>query len=47
MITEPKLDSFFPTMQFNIEGCYTFTLDRNKYGDGILLYTCYMTFRLN
>ena len=38
MITETKLDDSFPTMQFNIEGYYTFRLDRNEYGGGILLY---------
>ena len=27
MITETKLDDSFPTMQFNIEGYYTFRLD--------------------
>ena len=38
MITETKLDDSFPTMQFNIEGYYTFRLDRNEFGGGILLY---------
>ena len=38
MITETKLDDSFPTMQFNIEEYYTFTLDRNEYGAGILLH---------
>ena len=38
MITETKLDDSFPTMQFNIEGYHTFILDRNEYGNGILLY---------
>ena len=38
MITETKLDDSLPTMQFNIEGYYTFRLDRNEYGGGILLY---------
>ena len=37
MITETKLGDSFPTMQFNIEGYYTFRLDRNEYGGGILL----------
>ena len=38
MITETKLDDSFLTMQFNIERYYTFRLDLNKYGGGILLY---------
>ena len=38
MITETKLDDSFPTMQFNIEGYYTYRLDRNEYGRSILLY---------
>ena len=37
MITQTKLDDSFPTMQFNIEGYYTFRLDRNEYEGGILL----------
>ena len=38
MITEAKLDDSVPTMQFNIEGYFTFRLDRNEQGGGILLY---------
>ena len=38
MVTEIKLDDSFPTMQFNIEGYYTFKLDQNEYGGGMLLY---------
>ena len=38
MLTETKLDDFFQTMQFNIEGYHTFRLNRNEYGGGILLY---------
>ena len=38
MITETKLDDSLLTMQFNIEGYYTFRLDWNEYGCGILLY---------
>ena len=38
MVTDTKLDDYFSTMQFNMEGCYTFRLDRNEYGGGILLY---------
>ena len=38
MITETKLDDSFPTRIFNIEGYYTFKLDRNEYGGDILLY---------
>ena len=30
MITEAKLDDSVPTMQFNIEGYFTFRLDRNE-----------------
>ena len=47
MITETKLDDSFPTMQFNIEGYYTFRLDRNEYGERFYHYTCEMTFHLN
>ena len=38
MIAENKLDDSFSTMQFNIEGYYTFRINRNGYGGGILLY---------
>ena len=38
MIIETKLDDSFPTMQFNIEGYYTFRLDRNEYGGVLPLY---------
>ena len=41
MITETKLDDSFQTMQFNTEAYYTFTLDPNEYGGGILLYVRY------
>ena len=38
MTTETKLHDSFPTIQVNIEGYYTFRLDGNEYGDGVLLY---------
>ena len=38
MTTETKLHDSFPTMQVNIEGYFTFRLDGNEYGDGVLLY---------
>ena len=38
MLTDTKLDDFFQTLQFNIEGYHTFRLNRNEYGGGILLY---------
>ena len=39
MITETKLDDSFSVMLFNIEGgYYTFRLNQNEYGGGILLY---------
>ena len=38
MMTDTKLDDYFPTMQLNMEEYYTFRLDRNEYGGGILLY---------
>ena len=39
IITETKLDDSFPASQFSISGfCTPFRLDRNKNGDGILLY---------
>ena len=37
MITETKLDDSYLTKKFNIKGYYTFNLDRNEYGGGILL----------
>ena len=37
-IKETKLGESFPTVQFNIEGYYTFRSDRNEYRGGILLY---------
>ena len=38
MMTETKLDDYFSTMQFNIEGYYAFRQGRNEYGGGILLH---------
>ena len=39
MITEAKLGDSFPASQFSIPSfCTPFRLDRNKNGDGILLY---------
>ena len=38
LISETKIDSSFPTAQFQIEGCTTYRLDRNANGGGILLY---------
>ena len=39
MISETKLDDSFPDGQFLIEGCHApFRFDRNKYGEGIILY---------
>ena len=38
LITETKIDSSFPTAQFQIEGYTTYRLDRNTNGGGILLY---------
>ena len=38
MITETKSDNSSTTMQFNIEGHYTFRLHRNEYEGGMLLY---------
>ena len=46
VITETKLDDSFPTMQFNIEGYYTFNLDWNEY-TGRIYYTYEITFSLN
>ena len=37
-ISETKIDSSFPTAQFQIEGYTTYRLDRNANGGGILLY---------
>ena len=38
LIPETKIDSSFPTAQFQIEGYITYKLDRNANGGGILLY---------
>ena len=39
MVTETKLDDYFPVSQFNVEGFSTpFRLYRNKNGRGIILY---------
>ena len=39
IISETKLDDSFPDGQFLIEGCHVpFRFDRNKYGEGIILY---------
>ena len=39
MVTETKLDDFFPASHFNVEGFSTpFRLDGNKNGRGIILY---------
>ena len=38
LISETKIDSSFPTAQFQIEGYATYRLDRNANGGGILLY---------
>ena len=38
LISETKINSSFPTVQFQIEGYTTYRLDRNANGGGILLY---------
>ena len=38
MISEPKIDGSFPTMQFHIGGYCIFRLDQNEYGGGILVH---------
>ena len=38
MISETKTDNSFPAMQLLIEKICVFRLDRNEYGDGILVY---------
>ena len=39
LISETKLDSFFPLNQFHIDGLTTpYRLDRNQNGEGIMLY---------
>ena len=37
LISETKIDFSFPTVQFQIEGCTTYRLDRNANSEGILL----------
>ena len=38
LISETKIDSSFPTAQFQIEGYTTYSLDRNANGGGTLIY---------
>ena len=38
LISETKIDSSFPTAQFNINGFTTYRRDRNINGGGIILY---------
>ena len=39
LVSEPKLDCFFPNAQFVIEGyAPSFRYDRNSYGGGVLLF---------
>ena len=38
LISESKIDSTFPNMQFKINGYKLFRLDRNKLGKGLILY---------
>ena len=38
MISETKIDNFFPTMQLHIEEYCIHRLERNWYGGGILVY---------
>ena len=38
LISETKIDSSFPTAQFQTEGCTAYRLDRNANGGGILVY---------
>ena len=38
LISETKIDSSFPKVQFHIDGFTTYRRDRNIYGGGILLY---------
>ena len=38
LISKTKIDSSFPTSQFQIEGYATYGLDRNANGGDILLY---------
>ena len=38
MISETKIDNYFPIMQFHIEGYCIYRLDRNEYECGILVY---------
>ena len=38
LISESKLDSTFPTIQFHIFGFKVFRRDRNRFGRGLILY---------
>ena len=39
LIPETKIDSLFSNVQFQIEGCTTYRLDKNADSEGILLHT--------
>ena len=38
LISESKIDSTFPNMQFKINGYKLFRRDRNRFGGGLMLY---------
>ena len=38
LISESKLDDTFPNKQFKIDHYKIFRLDRNKYGEGLIVY---------
>ena len=38
LISEPKIDSTFPNMQFKIDGYKLFRRDRNRFSGGLMLY---------
>ena len=38
LVSESKLDHTFPSNQFRINGYKIFRLDRNRFGDGLILY---------
>ena len=38
LVSKSKLDHIFPSNQFRINGYKIFRLDRNRFGDGLILY---------
>ena len=44
LISESKIDSTFPNMQFKINGYKLFRRDRNRFGGSLMLYLSHVSF---